>query len=71
MYFPYPASNTKPGGETIRTLQQQHGVRINVEQPDGSQERRITLTGDPQAIEATKAGIMEKIGPAPVRHIAC
>jgi hypothetical protein len=43
-------------------LQQQFGVRINVEQPNGGPDRDVTLSGDPRAIEEAKQAIYDKIG---------
>ena len=44
------------GGETIKGLQQQLGIRIQIEQPTGGPEREIIISGSLKGIESAKTG---------------
>ncbi|KAF2740891.1 eukaryotic type KH-domain (KH-domain type I) [Polyplosphaeria fusca] len=50
------------GGETIKDMQSSTGCKINVSQASGADiEREIGLVGTPQAIEAAKKAIWDKV----------
>ena len=55
-------TNTYPGGETIKDMQNQTGCKINVSPASGRDvEREIGLIGTRHAIEAAKRAILSKV----------
>ena len=62
--FKHPPICAIPGGETIKSINQQTGAHCEVDRnaPPDARDKNFVLRGTPEQVERAKQMIMEKIG---------